>query len=329
MPPAWTDVWICPHQDGHLQAWGRDARRRKQYRYHERWREVRDATKYARLAAFGRALPRIRRQLSRDLARTDLPREKVLATVVRLLESTFVRIGNAEYARQNASFGLTTLRERQVRVQGAQLRFRFRGKSGVLHEVALNDPRVARIVRRMQELPGEALFHYMGDDGAMRAIESADVNAYLRSIAGEEFTSKHFRTWAGTLLCARALRELPPPASASAAQRELRHAVESTALMLRNTPAVCRKCYIHPAVITSFLSGRLRQAMRGRTEQAALIHVLEQRTNGQAARARSLPRTGSHRTRKRHAQRHRPGSALYSSRSRLGTGSRQPHPQLT
>src|SRR5438067_7602533 len=250
IPPAWTEVWICPHEDGHLQAWGRDARRRKQYRYHDRWREVRDATKYARLAAFGRALPRIRRQLSCDLSRPGLPREKVLATVVRLLESTFVRIGNAEYARQNSSFGLTTLRERQARVQGSQLRFRFRGKSGVLHEVVLTDARLARIVRRMQELPGEELFHYIGDQGAMHPIESADVNAYLRSIAGEEFTSKDFRTWAGTLLCARALRELPPPASASAAQRELRHAVESTALMLRNTPAVCRKCYIHPAVIT-------------------------------------------------------------------------------
>jgi len=247
---------------------------------------------------------------------------------VRLLESTFVRIGNAEYARQNSSFGLTTLRERQVRVRGSQLRFRFRGKSGVLHEVSLNDPRLARIVRRMQELPGEELFHYVGADGATRAIESADVNAYLRSIAGEEFTSKDFRTWAGTLLCARALRERPPPASASAAQRELRHAVESTALMLRNTPAVCRKCYIHPAVIASFLSGRLQQAMRGRTDEAALIRVLEQRGNGHARQARRLPRTVRHRTRTRYAQGDRPGSAPYSARSGLGRGPRQPHPQL-
>jgi DNA topoisomerase I len=301
IPPAWTGVWICPREDGHLQAWGRDARRRKQYRYHARWREVRDATKYARLAAFARALPRLRRQVSRELARPGLPREKVLATVVRLLESTFVRIGNAEYARQNSSFGLTTLRERQVRVQGSQLRFRFRGKSGVLHEVALSDPRVARIVRRMQELPGEALFHYVGDDGATHAVESADVNAYLRSIAGEEFTSKDFRTWAGTLLCARALRERPPPASASAARRDLRRAVESTALMLRNTPAVCRRCYIHPAVIESYFSGRLQQAMRGRSEEAALIRILQQRGNGQALQARRLP-TPRHRTRTSHAQ---------------------------
>ena len=296
IPPAWTEVWICPHEDGHLQAWGRDARRRKQYRYHERWRDVRDATKYARLAAFGRALARIRRQVSRDLARPRLPREKVLATVVRLLERTFVRIGNEEYARENSSFGLTTLRERQVRVRGSQLRFRFRGKSGVLHEVALNDPRIARIVRQMQELPGEELFHYVGDDGATHAIESADVNAYLKSIAGEEFTSKDFRTWAGTLLCARALRELTAPASAHAARRELRRAVESTAIMLRNTPAVCRKCYIHPAVMDSFLSGRLQQAMQGRSEETALIRLLEQRGNGHA-RARSLPHRARHRRR--------------------------------
>ncbi len=287
IPPAWTDVWICPHDDGHLQACGRDARRRKQYRYHERWREVRDANKYARLAAFGRALPRIRRQVSRDLARPGLPREKVLATVVRLLERTFVRIGNEEYARQNASFGLTTLRERQVRVRGSQLRFRFRGKSGVRHEVALTDARLARIVRRMQELPGEALFHYVGDDGATHAIESADVNAYLKSIAGEEFTSKDFRTWAGTLLCARALCKVLPPPSKTGAQRELRRAVQSTALMLRNTPAVCRKCYIHPLVIDSFLSGQLQQAMHDRSEEAALIRLLEQRAD-RAKRARRL-----------------------------------------
>ena len=289
IPPAWTEVWICPHEDGHLQAWGRDARRRRQYRYHERWREVRDATKYARLAAFGRALPRIRRQVSRDLARPGLPREKVLATLVRLLERTFVRIGNEEYARENSSFGLTTLRERQVRVQGSQLQFRFRGKSGVLHEVALNDPRLARIVRRMQELPGEELFRYVGDDGATHTIESADVNTYLRSLAGEEFTSKDFRTWAGTLLCARALGELPAPASPSAGRRDLRRAVESTARMLRNTPAVCRKCYIHPRVIDHFLSGRLQQAMQGRRPEAALIRLLAQRAN-RDARARRLRR---------------------------------------
>ncbi|TMH27799.1 MAG: DNA topoisomerase IB [Betaproteobacteria bacterium] len=318
IPPAWTEVWICPHEDGHLQAWGRDARRRKQYRYHDRWREVRDATKYARLASFGRALPRIRRQAARDLARPGLPREKVLATVVRLLESTFVRVGNAEYARENSSFGLTTLRERQVRVQGSRLRFRFHGKSGVLHEVALSDPRLARTVRRMQELPGEELFRYVDDDGATHAIESADVNAYLRSIAGDEFTSKDFRTWAGTLLCARALRAMAPPASAKGGQRELRRAIEHAAHELRNTPAVCRKCYIicrkcyiHPAVIESYLSGRLQQAMRGRTEAAGLIRVLESRGNGHRVQARTLrPR----RTGTRHAH---TGGTLYTARSGL------------
>jgi len=329
IPPAWTEVWICPHDDGHLQAWGRDARRRKQYRYHERWCEMRDATKYARLAAFGRTLPRIRRQVSRDLARTGLPREKVLATLVRLLESTFVRIGNAEYARQNSSFGLTTLRERQVRVRGSQLRFRFHGKSGVLHEVALSDERLAHIVRRMQELPGEELFRYIADDGATHAIESADVNAYLQAIAGEQFTSKDFRTWAGTLLCARALRELPPPAAASAARRELRKAIESTARTLRNTPAVCRKCYIHPTVIESFLSGRLQQAMQGRNEAAALIRLLEKRGNGRTPQARRLREVPRHRTKTRHAQ-SVPDTPRRGLRQRgLGRRSRQSHPQLT
>ena len=307
IPPAWTDVWICPRADGHLQATGRDARGRKQYRYHALWREVRDEAKYGRLAAFGRALPRIRRRVARDLARAGLPRDKVLATVVRLLECTFIRVGNAEYARENESFGLTTLREQQVRVDGSRLRFRFRGKSGVPHEVALTDRRLARIVRRMQELPGEALFHYVDDDGATHAIESADVNAYLKSIAGTEFTSKDFRTWAGTLRCARALRALPPPASQSAGRRTLREAIEAAAKMLRNTPAVCRKCYIHPRVTESYLAGQLGEAMRGRSEEAALIRLLSRSTNGsRGARARKIPasflrarvlRTAEHSTR--------------------------------
>src|SRR3954471_13614163 len=255
IPPAWTDVWICPRADGHLQATGRDARRRKQYRYHDRWREVRDETKYGRLATFGRALPRIRRRVARDLALPGLPRDKVLATIVHLLETTFVRIGNAEYARDNESFGLTTLRERQVRVAGSRMRFKFRGKSGVPHEVALADARLARIVRHMQELPGEELFHYVDEQGDPRPIESADVNAYLRSIAGDDFTSKDFRTWAGTLLCARALSALPAPRSTTAGRRDIRRAVEAASQMLRNTPAVCRKCYIHPHVFETYLGG--------------------------------------------------------------------------
>jgi DNA topoisomerase-1 len=308
IPPAWSDVWICPLEDGHLQAIGRDARGRRQYRYHTRWREVRDEAKYGRLAAFGRALPRIRRRVARDLAKAGLPRDKVLATVVRLLESTFIRIGNAEYARENESFGLTTLRERQVRVEGSRLRFRFRGKSGVLHEVALTDARLARIVRRMQELPGEELFHYIDDDGDTRPIESADVNAYLRSIAGDDFTSKDFRTWAGTLLCARALSTLPQPRSATAGRRDIRRAVEAASQMLRNTPAVCRKCYIHPQVFESYLGGALQQAMRGRSEETALIELLENRARRPAGferaerepRARPLRRAVKHGRHERH-----------------------------
>jgi DNA topoisomerase I len=292
IPPAWTDVWICALEDGHLQAVGRDARGRKQYRYHTRWREVRDEAKYGRLAAFGRALGRIRRRVARDLAQPGLPRDKVLATVVRLLESTFIRIGNAEYARENDSFGLTTLRERQVRVEGSQLRFKFRGKSGVPHEVALADARLARIVRRMQELPGEELFQYVDEDGKTRPIESADVNAYLRSIAGEDFTSKDFRTWAGTLLCARALSTLPPPRSATAGRRDIRRAVEAASQLLRNTPAVCRKCYIHPQVFESYLGGRLHAAMRGRPEEVALIALLENKKSSFVAAEREIRARG-------------------------------------
>jgi len=287
IPPAWQDVWICPRDDGHLQATGRDARGRKQYRYHPRWREVRDETKYERMIAFGKALPRIRRQVSRDLRRSGLPREKVLAAVVRLLERTFIRIGNEEYARQNESFGLTTLRDRQVRVRGARLAFSFRGKSGVRHEVALTDRRLARIVQHMQDLPGEELFQYVDDAGESRAIGSADVNDYLRAIGGEGFTSKDFRTWAGTLLCARALARLETPASQTAARREIVQAVTGTAQALRNTPAVCRKCYVHPAVLETYAAGRLRGEMRGASDEAALIALLRQEQRREASARRS------------------------------------------
>jgi DNA topoisomerase-1 len=274
IPPAWTEVWICPAEDGHLQATGHDARGRKQYRYHPRWREVRDETKYGRMIAFGAVLPRLRRRVARDLSRPGLPREKVLATVVRLLEKTFIRVGNEEYARENESFGLTTLRERQVKVNGSQLRFRFRGKSGVQHEVELSDPRVAAIVRRMQDLPGEELFQYVDDDGEVHAIGSSDVNAYLKEIAGEDFTSKDFRTWAGTLLCAGLLRRLESPPTETAAKREVARAIEAVSRELRNTRAVCRKCYIHPAVIDSYSAGRIASAMEGRSDEAALIALL-------------------------------------------------------
>src|SRR4051812_14680459 len=293
VPPAWRSVWICAAADGHLQATGRDARGRKQYRYHPRWREMRDEAKFGRLIAFGEALPRIRRRVARDLARPALPREKVLAVLVRLLEATFVRVGNEEYARENASFGLTTLRERQVRVEGARLSFRFRGKSGVPHALALTDRRLARIVRRMQDLPGEELFRYVDEAGESRAIESADVNAYLRAAAGGGVTSKDFRTWAGTVLCARLLSRAAPPASATDARRSVAAAIASTARELRNTAAVCRNCYIHPVVIEAYADGRLGRALRGRSEEAGLVALLRRssgsRPGGRRRRRASPP----------------------------------------
>ena len=278
VPPAWTDVWICPRADGHIQATGRDARRRKQYRYHDRWREVRDETKYGRLAAFARALPRIRRRVARDLALPGLPRDKALATIVRLLEATFIRIGNAEYARENESFGLTTLRERQARVNGSTLRLRFKGKSGVPHEVEYTDRHIARIVQHMQDLPGEELFQYLDEKDEPHPIESDDVNTYIKSIAGAEFTSKDFRTLAGTLLCLRALRRLAVPLSPAAGRREVAQAVQGVAKELRNTKAVCRKCYIHPAIIDRYLDGRLQETAGNRSDQAALLALLEKKS---------------------------------------------------
>jgi DNA topoisomerase-1 len=286
IPPAWQDVWICPREDGHLQATGRDARRRKQYRYHRRWREVRDETKYGRMVAFASALPAIRRQVTRDLGRPGLPREKVLAALVRLLETTYIRVGNQEYARDNESFGLTTLRERQVRVRGSTIKFRFRGKSGVEHDVGLTDARLARIVRRMQDLPGEELFQYLDADGAVRAVESADVNGYLKAIAGEEFTSKDFRTWAGTVLCARALAGLEPAPSAAAIRRTLTQAVEGVARKLGNTKAVCRNCYIHPAIVESYERGELARLMHGRSDEAGVVAVLRSQLRRDAVAAR-------------------------------------------
>jgi DNA topoisomerase-1 len=268
IPPAWERVWISLSDDGHLQATGRDARGRKQYRYHRRWHEVRDETKYGRMLAFARALPRIRRRVRQDLALPGLPRDKVLAIVVRLLETTRMRVGNEEYARANESFGLTTLRTRQVRVNGSTMEFRFRGKSGVWHEFALHDRRLAAIVRRMRDLPGYELFQYVDDQGETRAVDAADVNAYLKGIAGEEFTSKDFRTWAGTVLAAKALRQC--------GKDGLSKAIEQVAGQLGNTKAVCRKCYIHPAVIDAYLDGRLA-AMTGRNAEACVKRLLAHR----------------------------------------------------
>jgi DNA topoisomerase-1 len=255
IPPAWTDVWICPSPAGHIQAVGRDARGRKQYRYHPRWREVRDETKFARLVDFGRALPRIRRRVQRDLQAAGLPRDKVLATVVRLLETTLVRVGNEEYARQNGSYGLTTLRARHVRIEGSRLRLEFRGKGSTRHVVDVDDRRLARVVRQCHDLPGQELFQYVDESGRRQTIDSADVNGYLRAIAGREFTAKDFRTWAGTVLAATTLRALA--ADGPRRGKRIAQAVATVAEQLRNTPAICRRCYIHPAIIQAYQDAAL------------------------------------------------------------------------
>ncbi len=299
IPPAWTDVWICPSPDGHVQATGRDARGRKQYRYHPRWREVRDETKYARMLSFARALPALRARVDEHLARPGLPREKVLATLVRLLETTFIRVGNEEYARQNKSYGLTTLRDDHVDIRGSTLRFNFRGKGGKRHEVGITDARVARIVRRCQELPGQELFQYVDDDGTVRTVDSDDVNAYLREVTGEDFTAKDFRTWAGTVLAALALQEVRTFRSATEAKKNVLRAIEAVARQLGNTPAICRKCYVHPGVIEAYMDGatlgalrpqterRMRAALRGlRPEERGVLRLLRRRLRRAATPAR-------------------------------------------
>jgi DNA topoisomerase-1 len=269
IPPAYTDVWICPLPNGHLQATGRDARRRKQYRYHPRWREVRDETKFGRMLAFSEVLPAIRRRIARDMAVDGLPREKVLATVVQLLESTGIRVGNDEYARANRSFGLTTLRDRHVEVSGSTLRFEFQGKSGKAHCVAINNRRVARIVQRCQALPGAILFQYVDEDGIQQTIGSGDVNDYLREITGQDFTAKDFRTWAGTILAIQALRKLGPSESQRQAKSKLLRAVDRVADQLNNTRAVCRKYYVHPAVFETYLAGTMLKVLGNGNRKAA------------------------------------------------------------
>ncbi len=253
IPPAWTNVWICTNALGHIQATGRDARGRKQYRYHAKWRKTRDKTKYEQLPAFGAALPQIRARVRKDIAAPGLPREKVLAIIVRLLETTHIRVGNEEYARDNKSYGLTTMLTNHVAVKGPTIHFRFRGKSGKMHEIDLNDPRVARIVKRCRDLPGQELFQYVDDAGKPQPIDSSDVNEYLRSISGEEFTAKEFRTWAGTLLAAHGLNTVEIPKSAAKARAAVVAMVKDVAEELGNTPAVCRKSYIHPAVLAAYV----------------------------------------------------------------------------
>jgi DNA topoisomerase-1 len=296
IPPAWTDVWICPHPNGHVQATGRDARGRKQHRYHPEWHAHRDEAKFGRMIAFAEALPRIRERTDADLRRPGLPREKVLAAVIRLLELTLIRVGNDEYARLNRSFGLTTLRDRHARIDGTAVRFRFRGKGGKMHEVGLRDRRLATIVRRCQELPGQELFQY-DDDGEVRDVASDDVNQYLREISGGDFTAKDFRTWAGTVLAFRALRALQPADDERTQRRNVVEAIRQTAGRLGNTAAVCRRSYVHPAVLEAYLDGRIGGALveaaeeqttpppeTSPDEEEALIEVLRQRLEGDAAR---------------------------------------------
>jgi DNA topoisomerase-1 len=267
IPPAWTDVWICPYPNGHLQATGRDAKGRKQYRYHPRFRRRRDAAKFERLVAFANALPAIRSRVDEDLARPGLPKEKVLAAVVRLLELTLIRVGNEEYARLNRSFGLTTLRDRHADVEGSSIRFRFRGKSGRQHEVGLRDRRLAAIVRKCRDLPGQELFQYVAPDGEPIDVGSDDVNDYLRSIA-PDVTAKDFRTWAGTVLAFRALRALDRPATDGQAKKNVVAAIRETAELLGNTPAVCRQAYVHPVVVDAYLDDRLRGALLHAAEES-------------------------------------------------------------
>jgi DNA topoisomerase I len=290
IPPAWKEVWISPHENGHIQATGRDSRGRKQYRYHADWRQHRDENKFGRMVAFARALPRIRRRVNRDLARRGMPREKVLATVVRLLEATLIRVGNDEYARHNDSYGLTTMRNRHARVSGAQIHFTFRGKGAKRHEISLRDPQLARIVRRCQDIPGQELFAYEDGDGQAHDVRSQDVNEYLRAVSGEDFTAKDFRTWAGTVLAAIALREFSNVAHTKEAKKNIVAAVEAVAKMLGNTPSVCRKCYVHPAILDSYLAGETIATIRQRVsrkidrslsklkpEEAAVLVLLQRR----------------------------------------------------
>ncbi len=275
IPPAWNDVWICALANGHIQVTARDAKGRKQYRYHPLWRSVRDENKYEHLISFGNALPTIRLRVEKDLALPGLPREKVLATIVRLLETTMMRVGNEEYARANGSFGLTTLRDKHVRIDGARIEFQFRGKSGVKHNIKLADRRLAGIVRRCRDLPGFELFQYLDDEGAHHAVDSADVNEYLRHITGQDYTAKDFRTWAGTLLAALALKEFEKFDSQAQAKKNLVRAIESVASRLGNTPTICRKCYIHPAIMESYLEGSMLDAVQRRAEEGLAEHVHE------------------------------------------------------
>jgi DNA topoisomerase I len=291
IPPAWTEVWICPDERGHIQAVGRDARGRKQYRYHPRWREVRDSTKYERMLAFAAALPAIRARVDRDLRRHELDRDKVLATVVRLLDTTHIRIGNPEYAHSNDSYGLTTMRDRHVRIHGKHIEFRFRGKSGKEHRAAVDDARLAKIVRSCRDVPGQELFQFYDHAGTHHAIGSADVNAYLRACSGSEFSAKDFRTFAGTVLAAQELWRAPRPEQKGRRKQAVTKAIEQVAGCLGNTATVCRKCYVHPSVLEAYEDGaalptslrgpKAYQALRLEERRAVALLLERQRTAGQ------------------------------------------------
>lgn len=278
IPPAWTDVWICPQATGHIQATGRDVKGRKQYRYHNDWSEHRSGGKFDRMPAFARRLPKLRARVEADLGKRGISRDKVLATAVRLLEITLIRVGNAQYAKQNRSYGLTTLHKRHLEVDGAGLTFAFRGKSGVEHKVSVRDRRLATVVRSLRELRGQQLFKYRADDGSLCPITSDDVNAYIREAMGEDFSAKDFRTWAGTVSAARALRDMEPPTSATDAKRKITVCVKAVSGLLGNTPTVCRSSYVHPTVFELYETGRISEALPGpdaKGFEAALIRVLK------------------------------------------------------
>jgi DNA topoisomerase I len=285
IPPAWTNVWICPDTRGHIQATGRDAKGRKQYRYHPRWRESRDETKYDRMLAFADALPKIRHRTTVDLAKAGLPREKVLATVVQLLEKSLIRVGNDEYAKKNRSFGLTTMRNKHVEVKGSKVKFEFKGKSGVRHSVDVDDRRLARVVRACQDLPGQELFEYFDEDGKRRDVDSGDVNAYLKEITGRDFTAKDFRTWAGTVLACTALQTFKAFDSEAQAKKNVVQAVEAVAGVLGNTRTVCRKSYIHPAIFDSYMDGTMLETLSKRTGAAVKKRLGKLRAEEHAALA--------------------------------------------
>jgi DNA topoisomerase-1 len=290
IPPAYTDVWICSKANGHIQATGRDAKNRKQYRYHPAFREVRESTKYEHMLEFAKGLPAIRKTIDEHMSLRGLPREKVLATVVHLLENTLIRVGNSDYVKQNKSYGLTTLRDPHVTVEGAELRFQFKGKSGKTWKLQVKDRRIARIVKACQDLPGQDLFQYLDENGEQQSISSADVNAYLKEITGRDITAKDFRTWAGTVLAALALKEFEEFDSEAKAKKNIRAAIEKVSSRLGNTPSICRKCYVHPEVFSSYMDGELLLEIKEeietelredlpslKPEEAAVLTLLQER----------------------------------------------------